>query len=92
MVTCEINGVPPPLITWSRPAERETNSVNGTTSISKLYYKAKSFRDFGDFECYAKNSLGDIAVTITVKQIGRLILNAITQTLLYDNLIHNNKL
>lgn len=70
VLSCEMEGKPPPIITWSLNPVNATITVNGPRVTSSLQFIVKSSKDFGDYECTGMNILGSAAVTITVARAG----------------------
>ncbi|CAH3158834.1 unnamed protein product, partial [Pocillopora meandrina] len=67
-LTCAVDGVPRPNITFTRAGSilHSTPSENGA---SQLIIKPEGATDFGDYTCTAKNHLGSVKKIIKIKQI-----------------------
>ncbi|PFX16317.1 Hemicentin-2 [Stylophora pistillata] len=84
-VTCAVDGVPSPNITFTQAGKvlHSTLPENGT---SELLLKPKSTADFGDYTCTAKNHLGSVKKIIKIKH---LVVPAAPEGLEIDTRLHS---
>ena len=54
--TCQADGNPSPVVSWSRGLKIAPGS--GTSSSSRIFVSPKSDKDFGLYICTARNALG----------------------------------
>lgn len=60
---CKAEGIPKPTITWSRNGDEQTNSDFITVGDGFLIVHDLVISDKGAYQCFAKNSLGEIQAT-----------------------------
>lgn len=69
-LTCAVDGVPRPNITFTR-AGSVLHSTPSEDGASQLRIKPEGAADFGDYTCTAKNYLGSVQKIIKIKQLGK---------------------
>lgn len=67
-LTCAVDGVPRPNITFTR-AGSVLHSTPSEDGASQLRIKPEGAADFGDYTCTAKNYLGSVQKIIKIKQL-----------------------
>ncbi|KAJ0170587.1 hypothetical protein K1T71_013958 [Dendrolimus kikuchii] len=74
LLTCDVSGVPPPNIMWSRNEHGENRRLaekDGEFSHNTVYLKDLKREDSGEYYCYALNSLGHSQKALSITVYGK---------------------
>jgi len=69
-MTCETDGVPLPIIVWTRNGIT-ISPLQSQTSVNEITITPKDANDFGDYVCTARNFLGSTQQITTIVEIGK---------------------
>jgi hemicentin len=73
-MSCEANGLPPPVISWNRDgAEINSSATEGTRLLSNgaLRFNRVRLEDAGRYECVASNVAGRASRMVTLSVHGK---------------------